>query len=133
MRHRKPPKPIHYDNAAAGYCRFCGEIILTDKGRHNRRANWHKPCVAAYKRIYWPRETRKAVFKRDGGICCDCGLVCDNKSEPWEVDHIRPLYEANGDIDFWKMPNLATRCLDCHKQKSAREAAQRAAARKLKT
>lgn len=130
MRHRKPPKPIHYNNAQPGFCRFCGDPILRENGTLNRRANWHKPCVKLYRVIYWPQETRKAVLRRDSGICAGCGLVCDDLHEPWQVDHVRPLIESNGDIEFWKLPNLQTLCLDCHSQKTASEATNRAAARR---
>jgi 5-methylcytosine-specific restriction endonuclease McrA len=129
MLHRKPPKPIHYNNAPKGYCRFCGEIILDDKGRLRSRANWHKPCVRAYKVIYWPQETRKAVWKRDQGHCAHCPTVCDDFHVPWELDHVQPLIESNGDLEYWKLPNLQTLCVPCHVKKTSAEATARAAAR----
>lgn len=47
------------------------------------------------------------------------------------MDHIRPLFEnQSGDLSFWKLDNLATLCLECHRQKCAAEAATRAAERK---
>lgn len=126
--HRKPPKPPHYFTAEPGQCKFCGEMVLKKDGAVNKRANWHPPCVAEYKIIYWPAATRKAVWKRDKGICVVCSKNCGRHA--WDVEHTRPLYEANGDIEFWKMSNTTTYCKDCHKEKSAREAGERAAARR---
>lgn len=48
----------------------------------------------------------------------------------WDVDHIKPLVEAKGDISYWKLDNLATRCKDCHKAKSIAETKARAKARR---
>jgi DNA-directed RNA polymerase subunit RPC12/RpoP len=73
MDHRKPPKPPFYDTYDYGQCRYCGKEILDKKGKRSKRALWHPACVAEYKLIHFPSETRKAVYKRDKGKCAKCG------------------------------------------------------------
>lgn len=46
------------------------------------------------------------------------------------MDHIKPLIEANGDINYWKMGNLQTLCKACHHKKTGEEATHRAEERK---
>ncbi|XP_076443122.1 DNA annealing helicase and endonuclease ZRANB3-like [Babylonia areolata] len=46
----------------------------------------------------------------------------------WHVDHIRPVWEGGGQCDI---DNLRTLCTPCHLSVTARQAAQRATARKL--
>ena len=128
--HRIPPKPPHYNSAVQGQCRWCGEPVVKADGSVNRRARWHPSCVREYKLIHWPKETRKAVYRRDKGICGKCGKKCARKyQDVWHLDHIVPLIEAQGNLEFWKLPNLQTLCQTCHKEKSTREASQRAARR----
>lgn len=126
--HRKPPKPKHYDKIQNGYCRVCGEEILRDDGKLNKRSTWHPACFKAYQLIHWPAETRKAVWKRDRGQCAGCGTKCHIRN--WDLDHRRPLIEAKGRIEFWEMDNLQTLCQECHKAKTSTEATQRAAQRR---
>lgn len=129
--HRNPPKPPHYHSADQGQCRWCGEEILKTDGSVNRRARWHPQCVREYKLIHWPKETRKEVYRRDKGICRSCGKKCARKyRDVWHLDHIKPLIEAQGDLEYWKMDNLQTLCQDCHKLKTATEASARAQVRK---
>lgn len=127
--HRKPPKPEYYDSAPKGDCRYCGQPIFKKDGRINLRAGWHKECVEEYKLIYWVKETRKAVWHRDRGHCAGCGVKCGLKG--WEMDHIKPLIEAKGDISYWKLENLQSLCWGCHKRKTGSEASKRAEARAL--
>ena len=82
-----------------------------------------------YKLIYWPRETRKAVWDRDRGSCAGCGTKCGKRG--WDMDHVKPLIEAQGNIEYWKLPNLQTLCWACHKKKTGSEAKARAEARAL--
>jgi 5-methylcytosine-specific restriction endonuclease McrA len=46
------------------------------------------------------------------------------------MDHIKPLIEAQGNLDYWRLTNLQTLCHDCHKKKTGAEATARAVARK---
>jgi 5-methylcytosine-specific restriction endonuclease McrA len=124
MDHRTPAKPEHYETAIPGYCRYCGEGIFKPGGKLNQRANWHPACVAEYRVIYWPAETRRAVWRRDKGLCAGCAHKCAKHA--WEMDHIVPLFEAQGDIEAFKLPNLQTLCLTCHKIKTGGEATIRA-------
>lgn len=52
-----------------GHCRYCG-VKMPD----GSRASWHKDCLKAYKLRAWPGELRKAVKRRDRGVCRACGL-----------------------------------------------------------
>lgn len=126
--HRKPPKPKHYDKPCNGYCRMCGKEILREDGKLNKRRTWHPECIEAYQIIYWPAETRKAVWSRDRGRCAGCGDQCTRWN--WELDHRQPLIEAQGRIEYWMMPNLQTLCSPCHAKKTGAEATARAAKRR---
>ncbi len=130
MLHRKPPKPPFYVTAPKGTCRYCGDTLLDKNGKVRTRASWHEDCLEEYKTIYWPGHTRDVIWIRDRGQCAKCPTKFNSKRGEWEVDHIRPLIEANGNIEFWKTPNLMTLCGDCHKKKTAGEATARAAARR---
>lgn len=130
--HRVPPKPPHFDAAPEGTCRWCNvEIGLTKKGKPSR-SRWHPACVKEYKLLFWPTATRQAVWRRDKGKCNVCGVQCDRKgANGWDLDHIKPLIEAQGDLSFWQLGNLQTLCKPCHKSKTSNEATKRAAERRL--
>lgn len=131
MDHRKPPKPKSYDTAPKGTCRWCNKKIIGKNGKQSLRASWHPKCVTEYKLIHWPGVTRRAVFKRDRGICATCGHQCGRKGKDvWHMDHIKPLIESEGDLSYWKLGNLQTLCQRCHFAKTGREATARAEARR---
>lgn len=132
MLHRKPPLPPHFNKTTPGICRWCNEAITkTLKSGKVSKATWHQSCVTEYKSIHWPSFTRKLVWRRDKGKCSGCGHQCDRKGKNgWQMDHIIPLYAANGQLWAWKLENLQTLCKPCHKIKTAKEAGERAAARK---
>jgi 5-methylcytosine-specific restriction endonuclease McrA len=46
------------------------------------------------------------------------------------MDHIRPLIESLGNIEFWRLSNLQTLCVKCHHAKTGREATARAESRR---
>lgn len=121
--YRKPPKPLHYHSAPKGFCRYCGEEIIKN-GKRNNRANWHPACVKKYTLVHFPRETRKAVYRRDQGVCATCGHSSGRRG--WELDHRQPLVEAQGRIEYWELPNLQTLCRPCHVAKTSAEATARA-------
>ena len=127
VSHRKPPLPEGWESPTPGTCKWCG-LPIPDKNGKKSRATWHEACVLAYKLIHWPSVTRRAVWRRDHGRCRSCGVICPRGSH-WHVDHIQPLIQANGDISFWKMPNLQTLCLACHNKKTSLESKARAKAR----
>jgi 5-methylcytosine-specific restriction endonuclease McrA len=81
-----------------------------------RRANPDQArAIVVYHSKRW-LVLRRHVLNRDP-ICrmCDERLSC-------EVDHIRPMSEGGAEYD---PKNLAGLCTDCHRRKSAREAAAR--------
>ncbi len=142
--HRRPT--IAFSDAPRGRCRWCGEEILhrsgAQKGEVNRRRRWHERCVEIYNRSD-PREARRLVRKRDRCICAECHLdtralkrelrgrgsaqrLRERGFVPrrslWELDHIVPLIDGGGH----EIENLQTLCTPCHKQKTTREARERA-------
>lgn len=110
--HRQPPKPIFW-NVPRGSCRFCGtEIVENDK--INRRKHWHSKCAKTWRIMNNPSDAREYVLKRDRKTCQECG----EKKMAFEVDHIRPLFEAKGNLDYWKPENLVLLCRPCHVEKT---------------
>jgi len=143
--HRRPAIP--HSDAPRGTCRWCGEHIFYAKGPKqgelDRRRRWHPDCVEVYNASD-PREARRVVRKRDRGVCADCGIdtyvvrrevrgkgrtrkLRERGYVPrrslWELDHIVPLIDGGSHA----LENLQTLCTPCHKQKTAREARERAA------
>ncbi len=134
MSHRTPPHPSHWNTAPPGTCRWCNiEIGLTPKGKISK-SRWHKKCFEEFKLLFWTSSTRNAVWTRDKGKCAGCGAACvrGRGSPRWQMDHIIPLIEADkSTYDPWKLNNLQTLCVSCHKIKTSSEATQRAIQRKL--
>lgn len=65
---------------------------------------------------------RQHVFFRDEGRCDRCKKVWRYMSDPWDADHVEPLFLAYGDPSFWEPENVVILCRDpCHKQKSAED------------
>jgi len=94
---------------------------LKDSGEVNTRRLWHPECLEPYFLLTRPAHAKRAVKKRDKGICADCGIKCSKKSE-WDLDHIVPLKDIpNRDLKWWGMENLCCRCTSCHKRKTAQE------------
>jgi len=65
-------------------------------------------------RARWER-VRKAVFRRDGYLCRNCG-----RTGRLECDHRLPLHQYP-DQDPYDMAGLQTLCRECHRRKSDRE------------
>jgi hypothetical protein len=134
--HRKPPKPEFFDSVPKGTCRWCNEPILelTPTGRTST-SRWHKGCLDQYLFMTRPKVYRRAIFKRDMGVCQTCGWKHTSIHSNWELDHITPLVESRGleeiDYSFWQEGNLQVLCSECHKEKTSREATVRAAVRKI--
>lgn len=144
MSHRRPPTP-HWRKGKE-FCRWCGEV--SPVGRR-----WHPACVSAYLLASSSAEQRRVCWVRDHGVCGVCSFdtakalrervgpeqwriyysaqVPDRSGRHWHADHIRPLIEGGGlDLEFFTASNLMTLCCACHRAKTAREAGERAAARR---
>lgn len=121
-----------------GICARCGRDAVTwAKSRHEIERldrwlmrkererlfgpmGWHWSCAPAEA---WEKQ-QVETFERH------YGLQGSGHSHGWQHDHIRPLLEADGRIEFWELANIQTLCAQCHQAKTASEAAARAAARK---
>jgi 5-methylcytosine-specific restriction endonuclease McrA len=77
------------------------------------RRRWHQLCLVRWKIMSDPAVTRRFLWGRDKGKCCDCGQITDD----WEADHDTPLRLANRP-EHWQPSNLRTRCKICHKNKT---------------
>lgn len=148
--HRIGPEVPHkalreIDGDYFSVCRWCDEPIRKQDGAPNRRRNWHPACVEVYLLRRSARATRMYVFRRDHGVCANCGADTAKEarereaeraakydrvpseyaglSAEWQADHIVPLIDG-GSFD---LANLQTLCTPCHKAKTAREAGERAA------
>lgn len=112
--------PLKYRRPEKGVCRWCNVTMLRPDGTINKRRTFcSQTCVAQYKLRADPRLMRTFIFKRDHGICAECGVVEDTLSGKWQADHIEPLFTAFGDLSYWEPDNLQTLCVPCHKVKSA--------------
>lgn len=130
---RIPPRPATYDSAKPGQCRFCSKPVF--RGKHiNKRAQWHASCALTWTIMNSPQDARRFVFIRDRGMCARCGVDCSPRGQEharqivsklmqgyeirklglWELDHIVPLFAADGNPDMWKLPNLQSLCPPCH-------------------
>lgn len=142
-----------------GFCTWCGdELLVTAEGlawaKDNSRENgghylagevlackvgdvwprvrkWHPWCVKAYMLRNNSGQTRSYVWRRDAGKCAvaGCGQGDDGSIRRhgcWEADHIVPLVDGGS----FEMENLQTLCRGHHKEKTRREAGERAARRR---
>jgi 5-methylcytosine-specific restriction endonuclease McrA len=62
-------------------CPWCG-IVETAK-----RRRWHPDCVTAYRVACFSDDQRKALWKRDRGVCVECGTVAEDRFVRWEHQH----------------------------------------------
>jgi len=63
-----------------------------------------------------PKRARQVVSRRDKYTCQSCGH--HDRNGNFDVDHIKPLFEANGDPTYWQASNLRLLCKPCHKDKT---------------
>lgn len=120
--HRKAPRPSTW-NCSRGWCRFCGEKIIED-GKQNRRKHWHQPCADRWKIMNDPKLARHHVFIREKGTCQ--GEGCGFRSplmKDFQVDHVRPLFEAQGDLSYYGDENMQLLCISCHLKKTKEDMA----------
>jgi 5-methylcytosine-specific restriction endonuclease McrA len=109
--------------ARQGFCRWCDESILDEKGEQNFRRRWHPskthPCLGEFFVCTRPRKARQALRKRDKKICAKCGKKVNSSDAPWVADHIIPLFKSGGRLEFFKLENLQILCADpCNKEKT---------------
>lgn len=128
---------LPYADAPQGICRWCGREC---KGR---RKTWcSKKCVKEYALRSDPRAVRRALRKRDKGICAECGLDTlalkrklkgcieeqraiiypygytrpkDVKRSLWEAAHIVGVVDGGGACD---LDNYKTLCVPCHRKET---------------
>lgn len=112
--HRKPPKPTHW-GIPRGNCRFCGNEII-ENGKRNNRKHWHEHCAHTWNIMNNPTYASRYVHKRDQYTCRECGT--HDRHGAFDVDHIKPLFEANGNPTYWQSQNLRLLCKECHKEKT---------------
>ena len=58
----------------------------------------------------FPARLRKSIFQQDGGLCSYCGTTL-REEDPFQIDHIIPLYLNGARLD---PRNLATACQKCN-------------------
>lgn len=136
---RDPPRTPHGD-APPGYCRWCGRVMLTKLKKPDRRRTCHKgECRTNFNCVSSPGGARFELWKRDDGVCAMCGVRCDlygsTRNGDWNVDHIYPLWLVDRTqpeaYRYWMPGNLQTLCLEHHKEKSRRDARDRAHIKRL--
>jgi len=90
------------------------------------RQNWcSDACVSRWvNRNPGPSLLRAMVFQRDRGVCAVCAQDC--KHLQWDADHVIPLHRGGSNC----IGNVQTLCVDCHREKSAAEATERARIRR---
>lgn len=132
-RFRSGPYPFNQK----GHCHWCGGPVTAP-----RRRTWcSDECVQEWTIRTSPAAVRYAVWKRDHGICAECGT--DHSIErttaygdtytvglegPWDADHILPVWKGGG---LAGLDGYQTLCrTPCHAAKTARDAAERAAMRR---
>jgi len=115
-----------------GVCCWCGEaIVLVDPERDYRRRSrtrhygdefevGDRDCNRAFLRSYVFNE-RQLIKLRGDPECVDCG-----STGPWDADHEVPLWSGGGHDPV----NIVRRCVPCHREKTKREASERAALRR---
>lgn len=87
------------------------------------RTNRVKTLVTERTRGSAWQKTRHRILMRDNGLCRCAECVASGRIlVAHEVDHVVPLHEGGSDADI----NLSAINVDCHKRKSAAEAAKRA-------
>ncbi|GAA3171507.1 HNH endonuclease [Nonomuraea roseoviolacea] len=96
----------------------CHQIAVRGEGKcsAHRRKPW---AVTSKRNLSRPKDwnrRRRAVLKRDAGVCYLCGLAGAN-----EVDHVTAVADNGG----WDYGNLRSAHRACHAAKSSRDRARR--------
>lgn len=132
--HRCAARIARKDDVPRGFCRVCAQAVAATRGRvrswHDGRAlpdGGNEPnCLHAYKVATRPNYGRRIVAKRDGRKCNACGVTRGLSYSYLHLDHIVPLADGGTATE----ENLQLLCPDCHKEKTAREATERARRRR---
>jgi len=144
MSETLPPRFLSgkYPHNEKGRCHWCGGPV-----KPPRRTWCSQDCVDEWTIRTSPEAVRHIVGKRDHGICHECGTDTTAEARrrydgirpgltwqswyvkyaPWEADHIVPVWKGGG---LAGADGYQTLCRDCHRRKTAREAAERAAQRR---
>jgi hypothetical protein len=127
--HRQCPMP---DWPGDKHCRWCA--LPLDPAVDGKARSWHAACVPVYFQHTRLDDQLAFLLGRDGRRCgmpgCTAthGLEVDHKVPLWSVDQTLPLEQ----LRFYYGPgNLWLLCPACHKAKTKREAAERAAQRRF--
>lgn len=87
---RKPPVGAVirlHQQGVRGWCGWCGAVVTEKTEARGWLKWWHDACAEEMAVIEQPSRARDVVFRRDHGICCDCG-------EDWSERHtFRPEYK----------------------------------------
>lgn len=123
--HRKVPMP---EWLGKGFCKWCnGKMTAADKPRWL----WHAECSRQYMLATDLWTQLRYLIARDGRECAKPGCTRPGG----EVDHRRPLWSVRHlpamiRRVFYGPANLWLLCCQCHAEKTAREAAERATQRR---
>lgn len=126
VQHRRVPMPEWKEGS--GLCRWCAEKI-----EEPRQRNWHKECAHTYE-LHSNAATQAWFLKRRDGQRCaidgcnggGCGLEVDHRIPLWLVAHLPDDLRRR----FYGPDNLWLLCSRHHAEKTAAEAAIRAAIRR---
>lgn len=77
-----------------------------------------------------PRTVRARVFRRYGGRCYLTGR-CIGVRDEWDLEHIKPLWQAQPGENLNRESNLAPALKEAHREKTASEATDRAKADRI--
>lgn len=160
--HRVAPMPVTLNRQARfGVCVWCGvdDLPRRKNGTPSQALRWHPGCKSRFQFLTDPFWQRLEVWKRDRGMCCDCGTATTSAEltvhvdrcidlnrlgllrgyglGAWELDHDVPLWSVDHLTDekrlrFFELENMKTRCPSCHKIKTALEARSRGKEKRIK-
>lgn len=126
---REPPR-LPFDRAPAGICRVDGEKV-----KPPRRLYCSAECSEIYPMLFANSAWQAWRFARDvfGDRRARC-MCCGAERVALELDHIRPLWSLTPaerlEWRWWLPYNLWLICIQCHRKKTALEAAARATLRR---
>lgn len=143
LRFKRYLEPTDLPNRPVGHCRWCGERLKSAE------FSWcSKGCFLEYGIRSSHRIMLNNVYKRDGGICCLCGIdtseiynimlfiyktpeefVLQGKQGGWGIWHtstpVARFWEADHIVPVSEgggccgLNNLRTLCIPCHKKETS--------------